>query len=76
VYCDCRLNLCFGFWNKCLSVVGQSDEVIKTETFGCCGWIKVDGFLSHTRFQREGSFPWCRQGRFLGSNFFKKFVIF
>jgi hypothetical protein len=24
VYCDCRLNLCFGFWNKCLSVVGKS----------------------------------------------------
>jgi hypothetical protein len=41
VYCDCRLNLCFGFWNKCLSIVGQSDEVIKFETFGCCGWKKV-----------------------------------
>jgi len=39
VYCDCRLSLCFGFWNKCLSVVGQSDEVIKIETSGCCGCI-------------------------------------
>jgi hypothetical protein len=24
-----------------LSVVGQSDEVIKSETFCCCGWKKV-----------------------------------
>jgi hypothetical protein len=41
VYCDRWLNLCFGFWDKCLSVVGQRDEVIKTENFGCCGWYKV-----------------------------------
>jgi hypothetical protein len=37
VYYDFRFNLCFGFWNKCVLVVGQSDEVIKTKTFVCCG---------------------------------------